>query len=261
MGDKRSTGVIIAGLILLLVSFIYGVDLSTETHVHVFLFYGMIFITLASGIINLEPWARKTMIYISIFAFCISILYLLLAGLAIITKYPAFQKYQSPQYGIFSVLFYGYYLYFLTRPRVKEQFKPGGTVMENERKVFIGMVIARIFLLTLTTSPLLVMFELIDAAIAELKSTGISPLVLANFTHIFFIGLPSFLILLSSFFMKNFLRKITISALFLSMVAGIVIVICSRDSSLFSLAPLRAQLIYQGTAIFILTRHCYKYYC
>lgn len=129
--------------------------------------------------------------------------------------------------------------------------------MEDSRKIFIQMVIARIVLLILIFPFFPFILAGVQSMTEEPESLGF---ILFVAITILLMGLPHILIFLSSLFMKEFLRKTTIIVLFLSMAFGVFAMFSGDDLS-SAFASFLVQMTQHILAIFILTRRCYKYYC
>jgi len=137
MEKKRSVGVTIFGIIVIIVSifeilsgFVGGTMICLVAGVKphaifigvMFLFtmIGIMYLIGGFGILSLKYWARNLILLVSFFKSILIILSLFL-GIKVVIKEPAAALYFIPQIIVLFLLIS--ILYFLTRPKVKEQFK------------------------------------------------------------------------------------------------------------------------------------------
>ncbi len=136
MEKKRSVGVTISALIMLIYSFVWFFDFMERfTVFNKFTCYliGATYLILSMLILNLKQPGRIFAIYISVFMGGFT-LFILLEYLSVrFLLFPQLAGLSDTSedkirviYSILNLLIALVFIFFFTRPKVKEQFKPGG---------------------------------------------------------------------------------------------------------------------------------------
>lgn len=145
INKKRSTGVVVFGLLLILTplsNILISILLYHRIQqLYLSIFFSFISVISGIGILLLKEWARKLVVILATLAIFVS-----LTSFFIIPEV-IFKSIFKLIVNIWMFIYGSLLLYFFTRPKVKERFIPKEIIMSSKTKILIGVLVVGIVLI------------------------------------------------------------------------------------------------------------------